>query len=182
MTTISDSITLNINNSLDVYDSSINSMESVITDHSNDYSGYVQNSISDVITNFDDIRQEIQTLTFYDDAPLTATDISGIETSYSQFYDKLQESNVKNAELNKIFNQYQTTKAKLENSKKTNTYWILMVWILMFLFVVTALFFSIIEDKKEINIFSKILLLIASLVVFVYIAKNTWFYIEKNIQ
>jgi hypothetical protein len=87
-----------------------------------------------------------------------------------------------NNDLNNLVAEYRTTEVKLANSKKTNTYYNLMIWVLALIFVAVSLFFSIIEDKKDINIFTKILLFIGLLVIFVYIAKNVWFYIERNIQ
>ena len=58
----------------------------------------------------------------------------------------------------------------------------MMAWGMIFIFVAVALFFSIIEDKKELNVFSKFLLIVFMLVVLFYIVKNIRFYIERNIQ
>jgi len=91
-------------------------------------------------------------------------------------------SNETNQELQTLVSKYEATDAKLSNAKKTNTYSMLMVWIIIFLFIGVALFLSIIEDKKDMNIFSKSILVLFSLVVFFYIVKNLKFYIEQNIQ
>ena len=109
-------------------------------------------------------------------------DINALDASYGQFYTDLKESNNINNQLKTLASKYEVTEAKLSNEKNTNTYFMLFAWIVIFTFVGAALFLSIIEDKKDMNIFSKTLLGIFSLIVIFYIVKNLKVYIEQNIQ
>lgn len=157
--------------------SNINEANILTTDNSlNDYGVNIYDPDTGVQL---EISSFLQGLTF---VKPTQGDIKNRDNSYSEFYDDLQESNQINNELNNLVSKYETGDAKLKNAQKTNTYYLLLVWVLIFVFVTTALFLSVIEDKKELNIYSKILLFLFSLVVFFYIAKNSWFYIERNIQ
>lgn len=127
-----------------------------------------------------DISTFLQDLNFT--TPVDSDTIGKLDGSYNKFYQDLNISNETNQELQTLVSKYEATDAKLSNSKKTNTYSMLMVWIIIFLFIGVALFLSIIEDKKDMNIFSKSILVLFSLVVFFYIVKNLKFYIEQNIQ
>lgn len=168
---------------IDNYDTSIKQLQSILT--SSVYNGdfrthYGPSSLTNVEAAKTKIDDSIKQLTFSD--TITEYGINDADNSYSEFYSDLQESNRVNNDLNNLVAEYRTTEVKLANSKKTNTYYNLMIWVLALIFVAVSLFFSIIEDKKDINIFTKILLFIGLLVIFVYIAKNVWFYIERNIQ
>tara|TARA_Y100000389_G_scaffold77356_2_gene74107 strand:+ start:19748 stop:20275 length:528 start_codon:yes stop_codon:yes gene_type:complete len=87
---------------------------------------------------------------------------------------------VYNKKLKKIMTQYDTIVANTDNSMKTDTYVLLLIWAIIFYFVSSALFLSIVEDKKELNFFSKTLLILFVIVIGYYTIKNGWRYI-KNI-
>lgn len=169
---------------IDNYDTSINQLQSILTssEYNGGFSTYANGSstLTNVKAAKTKLHDSIKVLTFSD--TITEDDINYADSSYSEFYSDLQESNRVNNDLNNLVAEYRTTEVKLANSKRTNTYYNLMIWVLALIFVAVSLFFSIIDDKKDINIFTKILLFIGLLVIFVYIAKNVWFYIERNIQ
>ena len=182
MTEVDNVNVANIDYEIDNYDTSINQLQSNLTSSNYNADFYTYGTSS--LTNVEDAKTKLDAsmkqLTFSD--TITDDDINYADSSYSEFYSDLQESNRVNNDLNNLVAEYRTTEVKLANSKKTNTYYNLMIWVLALIFVAVSLFFSIIEDKKDINIFTKILLFIGLLVIFVYIAKNVWFYIERNIQ
>lgn len=177
--------------------SEINNANIEIVDASlNAYQGYIeeidmvmnnQNTYDDneeLFNNAKTAKTDISSfLQGLDVSTIVDSDIIGkLDGSYNKFYQDLKKSNETNQELQTLVSKYEATDAKLSNSKKTNTYSMLMVWIIIFLFIGVALFLSIIEDKKDMNIFSKSILVLFSLVVFFYIVKNLKFYIEQNIQ
>ena len=166
-----------VDNSLNVYQEYIEQID-VSMNNENDYQSYefLLDNASNVKT---EISSFLQGLTV--NAPSDA-DIVNLDASYNQFYKDLKKSNDVNNQLKTLVSKYQATEAKLSNAKKTNTYFMLLVWIVIFLFIGVALFLSIIEDKKDMNIFSKSLLVLFSLVIFFYIVKNLKVYIERNIQ
>ena len=178
MSEIDETIYSEIDNSLNNYETNIESVGTALD--TNNYDGKIAEAIETANVSKENISEFLQNLTF--SAMNTNDDITKMDTSYNAFYDDLQESNATNDRLHKLVAKYQVTEAQIKNAQKTNTYYGLLVWIIIFMFVAAALFLSIIEDKKDLNIFSKTLLFLFSLVVFFYIAQNLWFYIERNIQ
>lgn len=166
--------------SLNAYQGYIEQIDMVMNTSPLNYSGDIAPEIDNAKTAKTDISSFLQGL---DVSTIVDSDIIGkLDGSYNKFYQDLKKSNETNQELQTLVSKYEATDAKLSNSKKTNTYSMLMVWIIIFLFIGVALFLSIIEDKKDMNIFSKSMLVLFSLVVFFYIVKNLKFYIEQNIQ
>uniref|UniRef100_A0AB39JF08 Uncharacterized protein n=1 Tax=Florenciella sp. virus SA2 TaxID=3240092 RepID=A0AB39JF08_9VIRU len=112
---------------------------------------------------------------------LTDSYIGNMDSDHNEinslFMDKYY---VYNKKLKKIMTQYDTIVANTDNSIKTNTYVLLLIWAIIFYFVASALFLSIAEDKKELNFFSKTILLLFVIVIGYYTIKNGWRYI-KNI-
>lgn len=156
-----------VDNSLNVYQEYIEQNTSANDTNLNEIS--VKNNVSDFLQNIGI-------------SEVNPDDINLLDASYKQFYQDLKESNTTNSKLKKLVSKYNTTEARLSNAKKTNTYFMLLAWMIIFIFVGSALFISIIEDKKDMNVFSKILLSLFSLIVVFYIVKNLKIYIEKNIQ
>jgi len=176
MSTSIDNVTIsNTDNSLNTYHNTIWDTWQAMTDNSNDIDS--KHNVS--LTTENNISDFLENLTI---DKMTETDIEQIDDSYNLFYSDLQYSNELNKELNKLAIQYENNEARITNSKKTKTYYFLMAWVLVLIFVVMSVFFSIIEGKHEINIFSKILLFLLTLVIFYHITKNLGVYIERNIQ
>ena len=174
-----------INNAnIDIVDASLNAYQGYIEEidvcmnNQNVYLDYeyLLDNASGVKNDISTFLQDLEFIT-----PVES-DIVNLDASYNKFYQYLEKSNETNQELQTLVSKYEATDAKLSNAKKTNTYSMLMVWIIIFLFIGVALFLSIIEDKKDMNIFSKSIMVLFSLVVFFYIVKNLKFYIEQNIQ
>lgn len=166
--------------SLNAYQGYIEQIDMVMNTSPLEYLGVIApeiNNAKTAKTNISDFLQGLHVSTIVD-----SDTIGKLDGSYNKFYQDLKKSNETNQELQTLVSKYEATDAKLSNSKKTNTYSMLMVWIIIFLFIGVALFLSIIEDKKDMNIFSKSMLVLFSLVVFFYIVKNLKFYIEQNIQ
>jgi len=175
-----------INNAnIEIVDASLNAYQGYIEqidacmNNQNAYGGYA-GLFYNAQTAKNDISTFLRDLNFT--TPVDSDTIGKLDASYNKFYQDLKKSNETNQELQTLVSKYEATDAKLSNAKKTNTYSMLMVWIIIFLFIGVALFLSIIEDKKDMNIFSKSILVLFSLVVFFYIVKNLKFYIEQNIQ
>lgn len=175
-----------INNAnIEIVDASLNAYQGYIEqidasmNNQNAYGGYA-GLFYNAQTAKNDISTFLRDLNFT--TPVDSGTIGKLDASYNKFYQDLKKSNETNQELQTLVSKYEATDAKLSNAKKTNTYSMLMVWIIIFLFIGVALFLSIIEDKKDMNIFSKSILVLFSLVVFFYIVKNLKFYIEQNIQ
>ena len=161
-----------VDNSLNVYQEYI---EHVTTEQTK-IASVTDSSLNNVNDSVSDFLQNL------DISEVNQDDINLLDASYKQFYEDLKESNTTNSKLKKLVSKYNTTEARLSNAKKTNTYFMLLAWMIIFIFVGSALFISIIEDKKDMNVFSKILLSLFSLIVVFYIVKNLKIYIEKNIQ
>jgi len=169
------------NTNIEIVDSSLNTYQ--------EYIEYIENEatsihgdiskVTDADTTKNNVSDFLQNLNF---SPVAQDDINILDASYEQFYKDLKESNDINNRLKKLVSKYEATEAQLSHAKKTNTYFMLLAWMIIFIFVGAALFISIIEDKKDMNVFSKILLGLFSLIVVFYIVKNLKVYIEKNIQ
>lgn len=165
-----------IDGSLNFYQSLINNYEISLNDIDGDDGGeldFYKNKISNVSESVSDF---LKGLTFQ--VPTTGK-IATIDNNYKNFYDNLKKSNDQNEKLKSVVSKYEATEAKLSNSKKTDTYLLLFIWIVIFMFIAVALFLSIIEDKKKMNIFSKSLLIFSSLIIFFLVVKNLKFYIER---
>ena len=179
MSTLGETSITNTDSSMNAYQGYIDSVESTMN-KDGDYSGEIEPNIIDSSTSKSEISSFLQGLSF--STANTTDDISEMDDAYSQFYSDLQKSNEINSRLRTIVSKYEATEAQLKNAQKTNTYYMLLIWMIILMFVCSALFLSVIEDKKDMNIFSKSLLVVFSLIIFFYIAKNAWFYIERNIQ
>jgi len=176
MTTINNQSIEDINNSLTSYEVDIGLAQIATITPEVDYSGKIYPKFADVKTKKDDISTFLQGLTFTQ-MP-TSDDITSLDISYNKFHGDLLHSNIINENLKNIAVKYKINEAQLENSKRTKTYATLMVWIIIFMFVGSALFMSIIEDKKQMNIFSKIILVLFLLIVVFYVVKNLLTYIK----
>jgi len=179
------------NDHIEIVDASLNAYQGYIEqidacmNNQNAYEDYegLFNNAQTAKTDISIFLRGLDVSTIVDSDIIVDSDTIGkLDGSYNKFYQDLKKSNETNQELQTLVSRYEATDAKLSNSKKTNTYSMLMVWIIIFLFIGVALFLSIIEDKKDMNIFSKSILVLFSLVVFFYIVKNLKFYIEQNIQ
>ena len=172
-----------INNAnIEIVDSSLNTYQEYIEYIENEATsihGDIESKVTDADTTKNNVSDFLQNLNI---STVAQDDINILDASYEQFYEDLKESNNINNRLKKIVSKYEATEAQLSHAKKTNTYFMLLAWMIIFIFVGAALFISIIEDKKDMNIFSKILLGLFSLIVVFYIVKNLKVYIEKNIQ
>lgn len=164
-----------VDSSLNTYQKYINYIENTATNIHED----IESKVFDADTTKNNVSDFLQNLNI---STVTQDDINILDASYEQFYQDLKESNNINNRLKKIVSKYEATEAQLSHAKKTNTYFMLLAWMIIFIFVGAALFISIIEDKKDMNIFSKILLVLFSLIVVFYIVRNLKVYIEKNIQ
>ena len=176
MTIINNNSISNIDSSLNFYEQAIESVHGAAITPDVEYNEKIARTFSAATTKKDDISTFLQGLTFTQ-MP-TSDDITGLDISYNKFHSDLLRSNQVNEELKKVTQKYKINKAQLENAKQTKTYTTLMVWIIIFMFVGSALFMSIIEDKKKMNIFSKIILVLFLLVIVFYVAKNLLTYIK----
>lgn len=170
------------NTNIEIVDSSLNTYQEYIEYIENTATNIyedIENKVTDADTTKNNVSEFLQNLSI---STVTQDDINILDASYEQFYKDLKESNDINNRLKKLVSKYEATEAQLSHAKKTNTYFMLLAWIIIFIFVGSALFISIIEDKKDMNIFSKILLGLFSLIVVFYIVRNLKGYIEKNIQ
>ena len=170
------------NTNIEIVDNSLNTYQEYIENIENTASNIDENIVNEVTyadTTKNNVSEFLQNLSI---STVTQDDINILDASYEQFYKDLKESNDINNRLKKLVSKYEATEAQLSHAKKTNTYFMLLAWIIIFIFIGSALFISIIEDKKDMNIFSKILLGLFSLIVVFYIVRNLKGYIEKNIQ
>ena len=179
MNTLDEISITNTDGSMNAYKGHIDSVESAMN-KDGEYSELIEPNIDYISTSKSEISSFLQGLSF--STANTTDDISNMDDAYSHFYRDLQKSNENNSKLKSVVSKYQTTETQLKNAQKTNTYYMLLVWMIILMFVCSALFLSVIEDKTDMNIFSKSLLVIFSLVISFYIIKNSWFYIERNIQ
>ena len=176
MTIINNNSISNIDSSLNSYRTYIEAAKTAASAASADYESEILPSFEAVKTKKGDISAFLQGLTFTQ-MP-TSDDITNMDISYSKFYSDLQKSNIINKKLKNITTKYEINEAQLQNAKQTKTYTVLMVWIIIFMFVGSALFMSVIEDKKDLNIFSKIILFLFLFVVLFYVVKNLLTYIK----
>jgi hypothetical protein len=178
MTVLDESTVSGVRDSLLEYRDNIGEIANNL--NSDSYISSAEGYISDAHDNNSDISSFLNGIVF--SPTFTSDDIEKLDGTYNTFYNDLQTSNNINSDLQKIVSKYETTEVKLKSSQKSNTYSTLLVWIVIFMFVAFALFLSVIEDKKDMNILSKMLLCLGSLVGFFYVAKNLKVYIERNIQ
>ena len=169
----------NVDNSLNAYDEHIDNLNNIMNKN-NDYYSSIYEQVDKSFESKNNISAFLQGLDF--STPITNDDIVNMDNSYNRIYNTLKESKKINYQLKNSISKYEAVKSRLKSAEKSNTYFVLMVWGIIFLFVMITLFFSIIEDKKELNIFSRTLLFLFLLVVLFYSAKNFKIYIERNVQ
>lgn len=179
MSEINEKTITNIDNSLKTYDQRISDVNNTMNKN-NDYDSTIYGKIDNSFQSKNDISLFLQDLKFT--SSVVSDDIVDMDNSYNHFYNSLEESKKINSQLKNVISKYEAVKASLKNSERSNSYFILMIWGAIFLFVMVALFFSVIEDKKELNIFSRTLLFLFLLIVLFYSAKNFKIYIEQNVQ
>lgn len=169
----------NVDNSLNIYNTHIDKLNNTMNKDS-DYDSNIYEHVDNSFESKKNISTFLQNLGF--STSIADGDIVSMDNSYNHFYNTLKESKKINSQLKTEISKYEAIKARLKNSEKSNIYFVLMVWGIIFIFIMVTLFFSIIEDKKELNIFSKTLLFLFLLVILFYSAKNFNFYIEQNVE
>ena len=179
MTNINKATISSVDSSLNTYQGYIDNVDAVMN-KDKDYSSEISQHVINTSQSNSNISSFLKGLTF--STPIVDSDIVSLDDSYQQFHDDLTESKKLQSKLKNMISKYDAIDASLKNSQKTNIQQVMMAWGMIFIFVAVALFFSIIEDKKELNVFSKFLLIVFMLVVLFYIVKNIRFYIERNIQ
>lgn len=179
MTSIDKATISNIDSSLKTYQGYIDDVDAVMN-KDKDYAGEIYQHVSNASQSSTRISSFLQGLTF--SRPIVNDDIVSLDNSYQKFHDNLAESKRVGSNLKNMISKYDAIDASVKNAQKSNTHSVMIAWGMVFLFVLNALFFSIIEDKKELNVFSKFLLFLFMLVILFYSVKNFRFYIERNIQ
>ena len=179
MTNINRATISSVDNSLNTYQKYIDNID-VGMNKEKDYDSEISQHVVNTSQSSNNISSFLQGLTF--SKPIVDGDIVSLDSSYKEFHDDLTESKRLNSKLKNMISKYNAIDASLKNSQRTNTQYVLMAWGMIFYFVGVSLFFSVIEDKNELNIFSKTLLFIFLLVVLFYSVKNFRVYIERNIQ
>lgn len=173
-----------IDNSLNVYQQYIDDVDTSMTNLNigggGTYESELEEKINHTFNINDSIYSDFKKLNF--STSISQNDIANMDISYNNFLTKLEKSNTTQSDLKNMISKYDAIDATLKNSQRTNIQHMMIVWGVIFLFVAVALFFSIIEDKKEMNIFSKFLIFIFLLIILFYSISNFRIYIERNIQ
>lgn len=166
--------------SFDDYDNKLNTLSGYQVGDDINYTGDMSTDVNVLGTVYGNISSELDQHDG-DIATIEQEVIDDMSASYTTLRNKFVISDQKTDELNKLVSKFHIISAKLDNSNRTKTFYLLLVWIFISLFVGIALFISVIEDKKQMNIFSKTILLLFAIVISIYIARNMWVYIERSV-
>lgn len=104
------------------------------------------------------------------------TGLSNLETSMNIIKDKIYTYDTKKNELDKELGHYNSVISRLKDGKVNRNYYLMLIWIIILFVVGYASFFSVIEEKNDINIISKIILFLLLLFVAYFIFNNIYLY------
>ena len=104
------------------------------------------------------------------------TGLSNLETSMNDIKNKIDIYDTKKKDLDKQLGHYNSVISRLKDGKVTRNYYLMLIWIIILFVVGYASFFSVIEEKNDINIISKIILFLLLLFVAYFIFNNIYLY------
>ena len=90
--------------------------------------------------------------------------------------DKIDIYDTKKKDLDKQLGHYNSVISRLKDGKVNRNYYLMLIWIIILFVVGYASFFSVIEEKNDINIISKIILFLLLLFVGYFIFNNIYLY------
>lgn len=139
---------------------------------SGDYntSSYPVNEYNDDLVDLD-ISDTIAAL-----GAIIITDLDNYDTSMTNIKNKVNEYEIEKNKLDKKITHYNSLIAKLKDGKVNYNYYLMLIWIIILFVVGYACFFSVIEEKTDVNIVSKIILFLLLLFVGYFIFNNIYLY------
>ena len=105
--------------------------------------------------------------------------IEELKDSMDIINEKMNEYNIKKEKLNNQINHYNligSLNPRLIEGNMHRNYYLMLIWIIILFIVGYASFFSVIEEKNDINIISKIILFLLLLFVGYFIFNNLYLY------
>lgn len=112
-------------------------------------------------------------------ANFNAGNIEELKDSMDIINEKMNEYNIKKEKLNNQINHYNligSLNPRLIEGNMHRNYYLMLIWIIILFIVGYASFFSVIEEKNDINIISKIILFLLLLFVGYFIFNNLYLY------
>lgn len=109
-------------------------------------------------------------------ANFTAGNIEDLKSSMDIIKEKITTENNQKEMLNQSQNFIRNLDTKLLEGNMDRNYYLMMIWMIILFIVGYASFFSVIEEKNDINIISKIILFLLLLFVGYFIFNNLYLY------
>jgi hypothetical protein len=142
---------------------------------------FVANNYITGTYNVGDYNQELIDLSMVNNlsANFNAGNIEELKDSMDIINEKMNEYNIKKEKLNNQINHYNligSLNPRLIEGNMHRNYYLMLIWIIILFIVGYASFFSVIEEKNDINIISKIILFLLLLFVGYFIFNNLYLY------
>ena len=152
------------------------SMESLIglIDASFDANIYQYNV--DGVTTYNDELIDLSMVNGLNTSSPSFNNLSDLDSSMNDIKDKIDIYDNKKKDLDKQLGHYNSVISRLKDGKVTRNYYLMLIWIIILFVVGYASFFSVIEEKNDINIISKIILFLLLLFVAYFIFNNIYLY------
>lgn len=115
------------------------------------------------------------------DTLMGTIDISGLsdyDTSMINIKSKMNEYEIEKNKLDEKITHYNSVISKLKDGKVNYNYYLMLIWIIILFVVGYASFFSVIEEKTDMNVVSKIILFLFLLFMGYFIFNNVYLYLS----
>lgn len=176
----------NFKTSFDAYDTSMRNFE--LEENSPNVVS-LKNSTDANNTNFLNVYQELKTHRNDLEYKLSDRELKAKSGTNSGKVDRLEVSYDMNKvlynkyldlyeELNKLKIGYDTKTATVKSFSTSHSI-LIIVWVIIFLFLTSSILINIIEEKKEMNVFSRFILVVSGLTLLSLIFKNIWNYFKR---
>ena len=134
------------------------------------------NSGTDVVTSNDTALMDLDISNTIGGISASISNLGNYDLSMINIENKIEEYELEKDKLDNKLIHYNSIISKLNDGRVDYNYYLMLIWIIILFVVGYASFFSVIEEKSNINILSKIILFILLLFVGYFIFNNLHLY------
>lgn len=109
---------------------------------------------------------------------ISISGLSDYGTSMINIKSKMNEYEIEKNKLDEKITHYNSVISKLKDGKVNYNYYLMLIWIIILFVVGYASFFSVIEEKTDMNVVSKIILFLFLLFMGYFIFNNIYLYLS----
>lgn len=131
---------------------------------------------TDAVTSYESDLMDLDISDTIGGISASISNLGNYDLSMTNIENKIEEYELEKDKLNNKLTHYNSIISKLNDGHVYYNYYLMLIWIIILFVVGYASFFSVIEEKSNINVLSKIILFILLLFVGYFIFNNIHLY------